>query len=92
MTVNVLARRMGRHARPLSIEVCASRGPRIGSEGMPFCAGPRGVKHYHRGFPGSGWEHEHWDDFGGAMLMRDAEFAAEWSRARLPLDFSGLRP
>ena len=60
-------------------EVCASRGPILGSEGQPRCAQRLGHPGLHRGFPGSGFEHEFWGD----PLMRDTVFASEWSAALL---------
>lgn len=60
-----------------STAVCGSRGPRIGEEGSPRCAGPLGHDGPHKGFKGSGFENEWWGD----PLMRDAKFAADWEQA-----------
>jgi hypothetical protein len=57
--------------------VCGSRGPRIGDEGSPRCAGPLGHATPHRGFRESGFENQRWDD----PLWRDREFAADWEAA-----------
>lgn len=54
--------------------ICASRGPRIGNSGAPRCAKVLGHSGLHRGFPGSGFEHEHWED----PVMRDEQFAGEY--------------
>lgn len=58
---------MGRNV----FKVCGSRGPRIGNSGVPYCAKPLGHNDLHRGFPGSGFEHEQW----GGPDMIDHSFA-----------------
>lgn len=55
-------------------DVCGSIGPRIGEDGSPRCAEPLNHGDLHRGFEGSGFEHEHW----GYPVHRDREFAADW--------------
>lgn len=60
----------------MTIEICGSRGPRIGGEdSAPRCA--RGYNHpgLHNGFEGSGYEHIQW----GAPLYRDSDFVANWT-------------
>lgn len=46
-------------------ELCMSRGPRIGAEGMPYCKLPKGHKTpVHRPAPSDGWElGMSWQDF-----------------------------
>ena len=58
----------------MTIEICGSRGPRIGEEGSPRCARHYGHPGPHRGFEGSGFERELWGD----PIMRDMQFVNEY--------------
>lgn len=46
----------------LSDNLCMSKGPRIGSEGVPVCERIKGHTGNCNGFPGSGFEDVFWVD------------------------------
>ena len=43
-------------------ELCMSRGPRIGNEGVPYCKRPVGHDGRHKPDPEDGWRGVEWGD------------------------------
>lgn len=54
-------------ARAMNMDICGSRGPRIGNEGVPFCKMLPGHASerdwYHRPDPDDGWGPIQWQDW-----------------------------
>lgn len=67
-------RSLGRH---VAVPVCGSTGPRI-EDVRPRCGQDLGHGGFHRGFIGSGFEHEQWS----GPLLRDEDFALSYRGPR----------